>query len=350
MAKIYEACYYGGMIAAILLFVVAIILFFVLKIPKVFGELTGSTARRGVKDLKQKGSRSKESNEPKHYSQRTGAIRTRTSDVGSGELSKKENTTSGLIRGRKNSYHKDENQTEFLGESKITAAVTGDISETAVLTKNDMEIAEFEFINTDNLKSEAKENNTFTETSTDEVAAEKKPEDAKSVDDNNADSVSAEQVDAINDDAEDEATEVLTDDQADEDEATEVLTDDQSDEDEATEVLTDNQADEDEATEVLTDDQADEDEATEVLASDDQDDEDEATEVLTSNDQDEDEATAVLTSDDQDDGEATAVLTSGDAIGEYGETSVLTVTESKAKPKNYVVLYNVLEVHTSERL
>ena len=50
------------------------------------------------------------------------------------------------------------------------------------------------------------------------------------------------------------------------------------------------------------------------------------------------------------DDEATIVFTSDSEGDEYGETSVLSVSETKKKTKNYVVLYNVLEVHTSEKL
>lgn len=319
MANIYKACYYGGMVAAILLLVVTIILFFVLKIPKVFGELTGSSARKEVKSLKEKGVRKNPDgkNEPKHYSQRTGAIKTRTTDAPSEELSKKENTTSGLIRGKdkkKRTYHLDENETEFLGESKITAAVTGDIAETAVLSQNEVEEADVEFVNTDNLKSDKARENEAAATQVDEEATEV-------LQDNN--DIEAE---ALTDKDDTQASDT---DDYDPDGPTDVLTTDveAEDDDEATEVL---------ATE-------DDDEATEVLASED---EDEATEVLAA--EDDDEATEILAAEDDD--EATIVLTSDSEGDEYGETSVLSVSETKKKTKNYVVLYNVLEVHTSEKL
>ena len=46
MRSVYEACFYGGLILAILFLITAIILFIALKIPKVFNELTGRAAKK----------------------------------------------------------------------------------------------------------------------------------------------------------------------------------------------------------------------------------------------------------------------------------------------------------------
>ena len=55
MENIYEICFYGGLILAILFFIVSIILFAVLKIPKVFGELTGRAEKKSIKERKEGG-------------------------------------------------------------------------------------------------------------------------------------------------------------------------------------------------------------------------------------------------------------------------------------------------------
>lgn len=344
MENTYEICYYGGMIAAIVLLIVTIVLFFVLKIPRVIGELTGLTARKGVKTIKEKGTKSDSTSEkePRHYSQRTGAIKTRTADAVSGELSKKDNTTSGLIRGKskKKSSFEDENKTGFLGEAKITAAVTGDIAETAVLSQNDVEDKEYEFVDTDNLKSEAGEKDALTETAL-EVAV-------TGADDDNTNEETAE----VLNDADEEATEVLSDD---DDKPTEVLADG---DDSPTDVLSDgdepaevNSIGDDSPTEVLSDNSdkstevntVGDDSPTEVLSDDN---DDSPTEVLA--DDGEDEATEVLTSSYTDDEDATAVLTGEEE--DFGETSVLSASVEKTNTKKYVVLYNALEIHTSESL
>lgn len=52
MEKVYQICFYSGLSIAILLFIVAMVLFVTLKIPKVFGELTGITARKSIKENK----------------------------------------------------------------------------------------------------------------------------------------------------------------------------------------------------------------------------------------------------------------------------------------------------------
>ena len=52
MEQAYEICFYGGLVLAILLLIATVVLFIVLKIPKVIGELTGSTAKKAMKEMK----------------------------------------------------------------------------------------------------------------------------------------------------------------------------------------------------------------------------------------------------------------------------------------------------------
>ena len=52
MENVYEICFYGGLILAILLLITAIVLFVVLKIPKAIGDLTGRTAKKAMRDMR----------------------------------------------------------------------------------------------------------------------------------------------------------------------------------------------------------------------------------------------------------------------------------------------------------
>ena len=55
MAAFYNIMFYGGLTLAIIFAVIAIVLFFVLKIPKAVGEVTGSTAKKKIEEIREKG-------------------------------------------------------------------------------------------------------------------------------------------------------------------------------------------------------------------------------------------------------------------------------------------------------
>lgn len=57
--------YYGGMIFAIVMFIVSVLIFIKLKIHKVVGDLTGITEKRAIKNLEQSSSGSKLNNSGK---------------------------------------------------------------------------------------------------------------------------------------------------------------------------------------------------------------------------------------------------------------------------------------------
>lgn len=50
--EIYRYIFYGGAILAVILLIVSIILFFVLKIPKVIGDLSGATAKKAIENIR----------------------------------------------------------------------------------------------------------------------------------------------------------------------------------------------------------------------------------------------------------------------------------------------------------
>ena len=224
MESVYEICFYGGLILAILLLIAAILLFILLKIPRVFGELTGRTAKKGIQDLK-KGVSTDHSvakkEQAKYYNQGTGKIKARETVS---EKTRKENQddTTDLLR-----PETDTDETEVLGAGKYkNAGKFRDGDETEVL------------------------------------GAETNVEDE------------ATDVLVSGGDGTDDTTDVLTSDDG-ADEATEVLTSEP--EDDATDVLTSEP--EDDATDVLTSDM--DDDATDVLRAEPEDDE-ESTTVLTS--------------------------------------------------------------------
>lgn len=215
MESVYEICFYGGLLLAILSFITAIILFVVLKIPKVYGELTGRTEKKAIRDLKaakDTGQSVSKAEQAKYYNQGSGKIRTRDAMSNEKRKANRDDTTN-LLRteGKTEIQYGDADETAVLGAGQYT-----DIDKTDVLGG-----------------------------------------------DRRADAGEAMNAPAQGS-ADEEATDILTSGDADE-EATDVLTSAGAG-DEATDVLTSGDVDE-EATDVLTSAGAD-DEATNILTSD----------------------------------------------------------------------------------
>lgn len=262
MRSVYEACFYGGLILAILLLVLAIILFIVLKIPRVFDELTGRAAKKAMQGKKDgtdtKNSISKQE-QKKYYNQSTGKITIRQSTA----VPQSVNDDKADLD--------DEEATDVL-----TWSGDGVASGSEVRAGHDPEITE--------------------------VLSEDKPKKRKKV--KTPTEFLATQVD-------EEATDVLSTEN--DEEATDVLV--TKGDDGATDVLATET--DDEATDVLK---------TEV--------DEEATDVLTTADVEDEEATSVLKSEEIDE-DATSVLIEADYV------------KLSRKVK---VLYNVIVVHTDEKL
>ncbi len=55
MATFYNAMLYGGLALAVIFAIIAVILFVKLNIPKVIGDLTGSTAKKQIQEIREKG-------------------------------------------------------------------------------------------------------------------------------------------------------------------------------------------------------------------------------------------------------------------------------------------------------
>ena len=237
MQNVYEICFYGGLVLAILLLIAAIVLFIVLKIPKVIGELTGSAAKKAMKEMQDgtasPGSVAKKEQE-KYY------------NMGSGKITAKE-----AVSTREDRKANGNDSTELLEKSKKK---------------------EKKFEETDILRPGINDYDT--------------PDDGET--------------EVLGSGADDEATDVLRDTSAGDDGATDVLRNDEGDDgatdvlrndegdDGATDVLRGDDADDEDATDVLRLDDSD---ATDVLRADD--DDSDATDVLRADD--DEEGTSVLT-------------------------------------------------------
>lgn len=102
MTDIYNICFYGGLVLAILLFITSVILFVVLKIPRVIGELSGRTARKGIEELKggtKETSAVSKKEQAKYYNQNSGKIKIR--EAASTGTQKKNNDTAALPGNKK---------------------------------------------------------------------------------------------------------------------------------------------------------------------------------------------------------------------------------------------------------
>lgn len=261
MRSVYEACFYGGLILAILLLILAIILFIALKIPRVFDELTGRAAKKamqGKKDGKDAHDSISKQEQKKYYNQSTGKITIRQSTA----VPQPAEDMADLD---------DEEATDVL-----TWSGDGVASGSEIRAGHDPEITEVLSEDKPKKKKKAKTPTEFLATQVDE-----------------------------------EATDVL---------ATE------SDE-EATDIL---KTDADEETTDVLKTESDE-EATDVLKSEV---DEEETDILKTEDEDDDEATSVLKSEEIDE-DATSVLIEADYV------------KLSRKVK---VLYNVIVVHTDEKL
>ena len=224
MATVYNVMLYGGLALAIVFAIVAVVLFFVLKIPKAVGIATGSTARKKIDEIKEKGYESVQGG----GASKQEAIKNHTS-----RISVRDVKSTAVEKHSEKGMANYEKAIADLGKKRLE-----DEGETA----------------TDILRDDAEE------------ATDILREDEENLDING--SSFEEATDILREDSDEEATDVLRNDEADE-EATDILRSDEADE-EATDILRSDEADE-EATDILRSDDADE-EATDVLRSDDADD------------------------------------------------------------------------------
>ena len=245
MATIYNIMLYGGLALAVIFAVTAIVLFFTLKIPKAIGDVTGSTARKKIEEIREKGYESVQGvgiSKKEAIKNHTTKISVR--DVQSSESSKR------AEKGRANyekavadikNKKKNEDYLKSIHE-EATDILHEDMQELARNMYSDEEATDVLMENEDS------------EEATDVLRADEDSEEATDVLRAEDDGEEATDVLRAEDDGE-EATDVL---RADDDEAaTDVLR--ANDDEAATDVL---RADDDDATDVLRNDDT---EATSVL-------------------------------------------------------------------------------------
>ncbi|MGN0367739.1 MAG: hypothetical protein ACI4EK_03070 [Wujia sp.] len=208
MGNVYEVCFYGGLILSIVFLIVAVVLFFVLKIPKVIGDLTGMTAKKTIRQMG------------------NGAAAT-------GNLSKKEqekyyNMGTGKIT-VKDTYSTPDKRRETQNDS------------TELLNRDDVPSTQ-EFDKTDILRPGINDYE-FGANADTEILSEKEDD-------------AATDVLAGNDVGDDAATDVLVGNDVGSDDATDVLTSEDLGSDDATDVLTSEDVGSDDATDVLISDDA----------------------------------------------------------------------------------------------
>ena len=196
MVNIYGVCFYGGLVLTILFFISSIVLFFVLKIPKVIGELTGRTAKKSMDEMKKNGisvSAVSKKEQAKYYNQGTGKITVRDTVSAEKRKENRDDTTNLLDSSMKtiNPDEYDPNVTEVLGAKYV---------------KQDVEATEI-------LSSE---HDGYEDDSTDVLTSEEPDEAATDV--------------LTSEEADEAATDVLASEEADE-AATDVLTSEKTDED-----------------------------------------------------------------------------------------------------------------------
>ncbi len=214
MQNVYEICFYGGLVLAILLLIAAIVLFVVLKIPKVIGELSGSTAKKAMKEMQdgtaKPGSVAKKEQE-KYY------------NMGSGKITAKETVSS---KEERKNYGNDSTELLDNKKKKEKKFEETDVPRPGINDYETPDDGETEILGADNADE-----------TTDILR------DATSVGDDGATDV------LRNDEGDDGTTDVLRGDDEDDGDATDVLRGDEDDSD-ATDVL---RADDDEeGTSVLT--------------------------------------------------------------------------------------------------
>ncbi len=132
MADIYNICFYGGLVLTVLLLITSVILFVALKIPRVIGELTGRTAKKGIEELKggSKGSSAVSKKEQaKYYNQESGKITIRDAVSTETRRRNNDNTTDSLTAKKAKEKTDDifgDTKTDVLNDEEETDVLHGE--------------------------------------------------------------------------------------------------------------------------------------------------------------------------------------------------------------------------------
>ncbi|MBQ6229525.1 MAG: hypothetical protein IJJ74_00205 [Eubacterium sp.] len=122
----YKILFYGGIVCAVIFLILTIVLFFVLKIPAVFGNLSGSTQRKRIEEIRKSGYESVSKNKAIHDS--TSKITVREAEMKSADSGKLEEEKKEEKKSNKPKYTprpdvgfgniNDDTATEILGYGK----------------------------------------------------------------------------------------------------------------------------------------------------------------------------------------------------------------------------------------
>lgn len=257
MKSVYEICFIGGLILAIIFLITTIILFIVLGIPKVISDLSGRSAKKAIKERKQGKTPDNsvaKKEQAKYYNQSSGKIKARDTVSQETRAKNQDNTTDNLGKNKKQ-------------EKKPVFTPQFDPEETAVLgatPEMDDQIA----------KSAEDERELPTDTRRNDVADEEATDVLKTDELSEVGELDEEATDVLKSEDAEEATENAETETEGNDVPTDVLksedTDSEEDdnvEDAPTDVLKSDDADDEPATDVLRGEQAEDSDSTTVLAS-----------------------------------------------------------------------------------
>ena len=133
--EIYRYIFLGGTVLTIIMFIVSVLVFFLLNIPNVIGDLTGSNARKAIEDIR-------------NSNERTGEKTYRTSPVNRerGKLTDKISASGRLIKSPSRSLH-GAMSTEKISTQQLKS--DNEITETVLLSNDFSESSETTVLSAD---------------------------------------------------------------------------------------------------------------------------------------------------------------------------------------------------------
>lgn len=163
MENVYTICFYGGLCLTVLFLSISILLFVVLKIPRVMGEITGHSAKKIISKDTEEARSANMKQQTRSYNPHSGRIRVRESVSDKQKRERRNETTrlrksdelinSNVEYAKKNTSELDTEETEILPDDfSSNIAITDVLKET---NEGDITIVLTEMM-TDELKSEVK--------------------------------------------------------------------------------------------------------------------------------------------------------------------------------------------------
>lgn len=119
----YRLIFQAAGIAAIIMLVVTVILFFVLKVPKLIGDLSGRTARKGIENIR---AQNAQSGDKRYQAGAANQSRVTVTDKisPSGQIIPKSSIATGIMTEKINTQEEIPNDTEVLVESQNTEVLS----------------------------------------------------------------------------------------------------------------------------------------------------------------------------------------------------------------------------------